>query len=447
MHLKGALASATVIIFGMITTVAASAAPSDDDYTIYGHIDTPAGVARADYLANLRVETHDCTGTVDLDRMTGDYTITDLEPGFYTLHLYGTATVNGITMDWEDESCASLSTPGTGGTVIGKGVTLTTPLFVHVNWEEGSASATAPVMTAPAFGRLLGVIDLTDADLSWLRLTFTDAVTLHPPDRLGYPVPAGATSLAIDEVVPAGDYLIDVSADGYYVPLISDLWPWIDVYANVGLVTVPDFDGVDMGTIYGAAGLGITPVAPAESTFDDDNRGDIVAPAEVKPGDRITVSVGDSYAGSFVRGWLFSSPVSLGSSATDTFGNAVFTVPEDVEPGAHRIALTSLSGRFIGWDDITVTKAAVSPKPSVSPSEEATPAPTQSTPPTTQESVTPEPSATPNPIATPQPSSTGANTEQLAETGSRIPTELLWGAAMMVFSGLVLLRMRKRPQA
>ena len=61
-------------------------------------------------------------------------------------------------------------------------------------------------------------------------------------------------------------------------------------------------------------------------------------------GDVVKLNMGGFKPGSVVNVWLFSTPQRLGEAKVDSAGkmSASFTIPEDVEAGPHRVAITAL---------------------------------------------------------------------------------------------------------
>lgn len=108
---------------------------------------------------------------------------------------------------------------------------------------------------------------------------------------------------------------------------------------------LPEDDGGNGG------GGGTGPPGPGE-----EREGGISAPSEVRPGETITVSIGegDEYAGETVRVWLFSTPRDLGTFTVSAEGTISVTIPADMEPGEHQLAVYDADGGMIGWQWITV---------------------------------------------------------------------------------------------
>ncbi|GGH45800.1 amidase family protein [Microbacterium album] len=97
-----------------------------------------------------------------------------------------------------------------------------------------------------------------------------------------------------------------------------------------------------------------TPVAPSTGALTDGARGGISVPDIVIAGSAVLVEVGERYAGTTVNGWLYSTPISLGAATVNAGGVVSFVIPADVEPGAHRLAVTEADGTLIGWAAIEV---------------------------------------------------------------------------------------------
>lgn len=100
---------------------------------------------------------------------------------------------------------------------------------------------------------------------------------------------------------------------------------------------------------------GETPQAPSVDDLVETARGGVVVPATASPGQSVTVSVGSGRATQTLNGWLFSSPISLGGGVVDAAGRVVFTLPDSVPAGAHRLAVTDAEGAFVGWGDLVVS--------------------------------------------------------------------------------------------
>ncbi len=96
------------------------------------------------------------------------------------------------------------------------------------------------------------------------------------------------------------------------------------------------------------------PVAPDASTLTAGNRGSVSAPAEVRAGSSVTISVGTQVAGERVAVWLFSEPRLLGTPVVAADGTVTVVVPADVPAGQHRIVVAALDGTLIGWTDVRV---------------------------------------------------------------------------------------------
>ncbi len=66
------------------------------------------------------------------------------------------------------------------------------------------------------------------------------------------------------------------------------------------------------------------------------------------------MDVGTAYVGQTVDGWLFSTPVHLGSAVVTAAGAATFTIPTGVPAGTHRLVVTDADGNVIGWTTIEI---------------------------------------------------------------------------------------------
>lgn len=110
-------------------------------------------------------------------------------------------------------------------------------------------------------------------------------------------------------------------------------------------------------------GGGTAPIAaPAPlpiGQLTDASRGSVTVSGTATPGSVVTVSVGAAHAGEKVWVFLYSSPRSLGSATVTADGTVAVTIPADVTPGEHRIAIYAADGTLLGWTPVTVTSAAV----------------------------------------------------------------------------------------
>ncbi|GMA91948.1 hypothetical protein GCM10025869_24770 [Homoserinibacter gongjuensis] len=69
--------------------------------------------------------------------------------------------------------------------------------------------------------------------------------------------------------------------------------------------------------------------------------------------------MGADRAGARVDGWVFSTPVHLGTHTVSAAGTIRLTLPTTLAAGAHRIAVLDADGAVIGWFSITVRPAAL----------------------------------------------------------------------------------------
>lgn len=98
----------------------------------------------------------------------------------------------------------------------------------------------------------------------------------------------------------------------------------------------------------------LRPTADADLTPATELR--LPSDGEVAPGESVTVDVGVAHADVDIAVWLHSTPRLIATTATNTQGRAVVTVPPDTEPGQHRIVVQDGGGALIGWAGITVTQ-------------------------------------------------------------------------------------------
>lgn len=97
----------------------------------------------------------------------------------------------------------------------------------------------------------------------------------------------------------------------------------------------------------------VTPLADS-SLLTAANRGTGVhVSGTAVPGGTVTVRV-DGHEGETVHAFVYSTPVSLGAHVV-TDGAITVTLPADLLPGVHHIAVYDAAGALIGWDVLTVT--------------------------------------------------------------------------------------------
>ncbi|MDH6179865.1 hypothetical protein M2152_000047 [Microbacteriaceae bacterium SG_E_30_P1] len=101
------------------------------------------------------------------------------------------------------------------------------------------------------------------------------------------------------------------------------------------------------------------PAAPSESDLTPETQGGISGPKSAVQGSAIVVTVGQSWAGETVDGWLFSEPTHLGTRTVSESGVISVAIPLDATVGAHRLAVTDENGDVIGWYGIQVTAAVL----------------------------------------------------------------------------------------
>lgn len=181
-------------------------------------------------------------------------------------------------------------------------------------------------------------------------------------------VPTDTTSVLFEGLTPSTDYVAELiavgaggtasSTGGFYTSAAPvDPEEPTEPTPTPEPTTTTEPTPQPTGTLPETDGDAST-VPPAESSLTDGTRGSVTAPEETAPGSSVVVTVGGSYAGQSVNGWLFSTPTSLGSATVSAEGTVTFTIPSSVPAGAHRLALTASDGSLIGWDNITVAKAS-----------------------------------------------------------------------------------------
>lgn len=103
----------------------------------------------------------------------------------------------------------------------------------------------------------------------------------------------------------------------------------------------------------------VQPTPPTAESLTETTKGGVGVPDNGTVGNTVSVYVGIDRAGSSVNGWLFDAPTYLGASTVDPSGNVVFTIPDGVSLGAHRLAITDAQNTLIGWGNILIGTAAV----------------------------------------------------------------------------------------
>lgn len=131
--------------------------------------------------------------------------------------------------------------------------------------------------------------------------------------------------------------------------------------AEIQFRTIATRDGVELESTSEVT----APVAPEDEggTPPDEREGGIDAPGTVRPGDTITVQVGEGaeYAGEEVSVWMFSEPRDLGLHTVAADGSIRVTIPADVALGEHQLAVYLAGGPLIGSQVITVVAADAAP--------------------------------------------------------------------------------------
>lgn len=96
----------------------------------------------------------------------------------------------------------------------------------------------------------------------------------------------------------------------------------------------------------------VSPVTTADLTSA--NRGSVLLPASVSPGERVTVRV-PQLAGRTVEVWMHSEPTRLFAGLVDSSGEIAVTVPASIAGGAHHVVvLEAGTANVLGWASATV---------------------------------------------------------------------------------------------
>ena len=96
------------------------------------------------------------------------------------------------------------------------------------------------------------------------------------------------------------------------------------------------------------------PVAIPEEELTDAARGPVTAPATATPGQTITVGVGNGLDGESIDGWIYSTPVHLGTKVVSSADTVQLTIPTATALGVHKLAIVDADGNLIGWAAITI---------------------------------------------------------------------------------------------
>ncbi|MGG7510817.1 ExeM/NucH family extracellular endonuclease [Plantibacter sp. YIM 135249] len=109
--------------------------------------------------------------------------------------------------------------------------------------------------------------------------------------------------------------------------------------------------------------LTIAPVPVSDDALTDALKDLIKSLTDLVRGKTATVSIGTGHAGAWVSVWLHSEPVLLGDGLVQVGedGNVSVLVPKDAPLGEHKLVVQAADGSVIGWQNVTVKDAAVTP--------------------------------------------------------------------------------------
>ena len=118
--------------------------------------------------------------------------------------------------------------------------------------------------------------------------------------------------------------------------------------------TTPPGDGGGGTTPPG--GGGTTPPPPPAGDLEGGIK--VLTSTTLAQGASTTIDVGTKYAGEKVSVWLFSTGYNLGTFTVKDNGRVAVTIPKNVTPGKHRLAVYDAQGDLIGWQSVTITAKA-----------------------------------------------------------------------------------------
>ncbi|MCI2956657.1 TIGR03773 family transporter-associated surface protein [Agromyces atrinae] len=137
-----------------------------------------------------------------------------------------------------------------------------------------------------------------------------------------------------------------------------------------------DVQGVDPTACFSAAEEQPTEPDTTPISFDElteSNTGDVRVhngATGLRAGESMTVHVGEAFAGAWVSVWLGNSRW-LGWRQVGSTGALQSRLPDDTEPGAHRLVVKDRDGKLLGWDSLLVSapsgEGPVTPSPPVEP--------------------------------------------------------------------------------
>ncbi|MEO2131570.1 MAG: S8 family serine peptidase [Microbacterium sp.] len=256
---------------------------------------------------------------------------------------------------------------------------------IHALAAQYAPEASADEITAAILDSAAGMTNpypayLDDADVfgAGLADAYGALAILPTPTVDGLIAEAlSATSIAAswDPVSTASGYLVELRADDDLIDtatLADDetALTYVDLDPDTAYtvsVSVLDGEG-DAGTAVATSVR--TPVPPQPSplpappspdTLTPDAAGGITASPTGLPADGGTVAITGLPPLSWVAGYLYSTPVSLGWAWTGAAGTASFTIPASVPGGAHRLVVLAADGTVLGWTGLSVAADAAVP--------------------------------------------------------------------------------------
>jgi hypothetical protein len=93
-----------------------------------------------------------------------------------------------------------------------------------------------------------------------------------------------------------------------------------------------------------------------DEDLTDENKRCVLAPSTATPGQEVVVEVCPEYAGDTVDVYVYSVPQFAGAGVA-TGGFITVTIPSNLAPGIHKIAVYDEDGFLIGWTEITIVLA------------------------------------------------------------------------------------------
>jgi hypothetical protein len=256
---------------------------------------------------------------------------------------------------------------------------------IHALAAQYAPEASADEITAAILDSAAGMTNpypayLDDADVFGAGLADAYGTLATLPTRAvdGLNAEAlSATSIAVswDPVSTASGYLVELRADDDLIDTATladeqTALTYVDLDPDTAYtVTVSVVDGE------GDAGTGVTasvrtpipaqptplPAPPAPETLTPDATGGIAASPTSLPADGGSVTVTGLPPLSWVSGYLYSTPISLGWAWSGPSGTATFTIPASVAGGAHRLVVLAADGTVLGWAGVSVAADAVVP--------------------------------------------------------------------------------------